>query len=284
MDPPYHYNLPEGTHLFRAKTIAKEGRWYSLKLEDTFRYGREITEYSTTKDLKLLNIMSLTFHNDFMDRLNILYPGNDYDGYDLDKLKCLIPLGLVDLQSQKKFANVFGHQLQTYDISWNEVKDITNSPLLNRHRFSEHHLDTHLVSVLEKIYGNYYDGYISPLKWPSKLYPDNFHREVCLFKINNDVKEESMYIITQNGGYKKVPLPQSTPIIQKSPFTNYSKFYELQKKYSETPKSYTITPLTPNPGDSVPKSIIYINNTHDIKNKHNNLLRSKTRRRNRQTT
>jgi hypothetical protein len=282
MDPPYQYNLPAGTHLFRAKTIAKEGRWYALKLEDIFRYGREITEYSTTKDLKLLNIMSLTFHNDFMDRLNTLYPGKDYDGYDLDKLKCLIPLGLVDLQSQTKFANVFGHTLQTYDLSWNELKDITNAPLLNRHRLSEHHLDTHLVSVLEQIYGHHYDGYISPLEWPSKLGENNFHREVCLFKIRN-IKEEGTYIITQTGGEQKTHLTQSPPAIQKSPFTNYSKFYELQEKYSQKPISYTSIMIPSKPGDSIPQYNIYLNNTHE-KNHEKKIPQSKTRRRNRKTT
>ena len=101
MDPPYLYNLPIHTPLFRAATIAKEGRWYGLALEDAHTYGPRVTEYSTTKELRLLNIMSLTFHNDLMDRLLVKYPGPDHTGIDNDKLKCLIPLGLFDIITQR---------------------------------------------------------------------------------------------------------------------------------------------------------------------------------------
>jgi hypothetical protein len=45
MDPPYLYNLKEGTHIFRAKTLEKKGRWFSFSLNDALSYGENITEY-----------------------------------------------------------------------------------------------------------------------------------------------------------------------------------------------------------------------------------------------
>lgn len=192
MDPAYLYKLPSGTSIFRAKTIAKEGRWYALSLEDAYIYGNTVTEYSTTKELNLLNIMSLTFHYDFIDRLNTLYPGKDNIGIDIDKLKCLVPLGLIDIKSQKIESELFGLKLPINETRWNDILELTSLTLQNRHRLSEHTLDTHLVSILEKIYGSVYDGYISPLKWPTKIHGDFFPREACLFKLGN-VKEEKEY-------------------------------------------------------------------------------------------
>ena len=111
MEPAYSYKLPIGTSIFRATTIAKDGRWYTLSLEDAYTYGELITEYKTNKDLNLINISSLTFHNDFIDRLNVMFPGIDYSGISEEKIKCLMPLGLIDLETQKESMKMFGNDL-----------------------------------------------------------------------------------------------------------------------------------------------------------------------------
>lgn len=209
MDPAFDYNMPKGTVLFRAATVEKEGRWFTLSLQDAATYGETITEYTTNKDLKLLNITSLTFHLDFMDRLNIKFPGDNYSGFDHNKIKCLIPFGLVDIESQKKGMSMIGFHMNENTSNWNPGFDYLSSILYNRHRVSEHSLDTYLVTVLEEIYGEQYDGYISPITWPTKLHGGFFPREVCMFKRGN-VKEEKEHKRSQLGGTMKhiqTPIP-----------------------------------------------------------------------------
>ena len=157
MDPPYLYKLSQGTSLFRAKTIAKEGRWYALSLDDAYTYGSYATEYSTVKDLRLINIMSLTFQNDFMDRLTILYPGSDYSGMDRRRISCLITLGLFDIESQQTASNVMHIPISYNDDMWKDpLLQLNTSYMHHRNRYSEHGMDTHFVSVLEQIYGDIY--------------------------------------------------------------------------------------------------------------------------------
>lgn len=194
MEPAYLYKLPSDTPIFRGKTVAKEGRWYALALDDAYTYGSLVTEYSTTKELRLLNIMSLTFHNDFMDRLMVLYPGKDYSGIDNDKMKCLIALGLFDIDIQRvSYCTVFQANPEWKDSTWNLSREWAVKMLHNRHRYSEHINDTVFVSVLERIYGEHYDGYIAPLCWATKMHGDFFPRELCLFKMGN-VKEEREHV------------------------------------------------------------------------------------------
>jgi hypothetical protein len=202
MEPPYVYRLPENTHIFRATTRSKEGRWFAMTLENAHVYGTHVTEYSTTKELKLLNIMSLAFHNDFIDRLNILFPGNDYKGLDINKIKCLLPLGLYDEKAQKFGANAFnGFQLPHNVSRWDSGMELTSMNLGNRHRFSEHSLDTYMGEVMEKIYGAHFDGFISPIEWPTKVHGGSFPREMCMFKIQN-IKEENTHTKETTGGTK----------------------------------------------------------------------------------
>lgn len=200
MESPFLYKILAGTKIFRAKTINKEGRWYTLSLEDAYSYGENITEYTLLKDLKLINITSLTFHNDYMDRISVLYPGNDYSGYDINKMKCLIPLGLVDLSLQSyEFTSIGGGKIPINETLWNDRLEYLSKSLLNRHRLSEHSLDTNFVSILEKIYGDHFDGYISPIKWPTKIHGHLFPRELFTFKLEN-IKEESSHIRPVSGG------------------------------------------------------------------------------------
>ncbi len=239
MESPYQYTLPSGSKLFRAVTVAKSGRWYSLSLEDSYTYGQKITEYSTTKELKLLNITSLSFHTDFIDRLNIMYPGIDNTGFDIDKIKCFIPLGLVDLQSQVLSLSLLNCQMPINTMNWDIKCELTSMNLLNRHRLSDHALDTHLVSILEKIYGNYYDGYISPIKWPTKLHGGFFPRELCLFKVPNDVKEEKEHIRPQTAGSLTNP---SQKFIK--PLTiDEAYFRNLEHGFLTSEKQYVFKPL-----------------------------------------
>ena len=190
MDPPYLYKLPSGSTIYRATTINKEGRWYALSLEDAFTYGEIVTEYKTKTDLNLINITSLTFHNDFMDRLNVLFPGVDHTGIDHTKLMCMIPLGLFNFESQNTSLGLLNVSIN-HDLSkWNHMLQLLSHNLHDRHRFSEHTLDTKMVCVLEQIYGNYYDGYISPIRWPTKMHGHFFPRELCFFKLGNVVEEK----------------------------------------------------------------------------------------------
>jgi len=199
MKPAYHYNLPSGTRIFRATTIDKEGRWYTLSLQDAYTYGENITEYSTTKDLNLLNIASLTFHNDFIDRLNIIYPDSKNSVPQYEKIKCLLPLGLADIHSQQIGTHLLNTNLPINESCWSSSHDYSSKILMNRHRLSDHRLDSQLVDILQKIYGEVYEGCISPFEWPTKIHGGYFPRELCLFKIQN-IQEETTHKRPQTAG------------------------------------------------------------------------------------
>jgi hypothetical protein len=200
MEPSYVYNLPVGSHIFRATTINKKGRWFCLSLEDAYTYGETITEYATKRDLKLINVMSLTFHLDFIDRLNVFYPGAANSGFDLDKLKCLIPFGLVDLKYQTEALRLLKIDKTLDTRHWNDLLDLISAQMFDRHRFSEHGIDTHMTTVVEKIYGKHFEGFISPLRWPTKMHGHLFPRELCIFDTENILEEINIIKRPHAGG------------------------------------------------------------------------------------
>jgi hypothetical protein len=242
MNPPFLYKLASGTKIFRATTLSKKGRWYTLSLDDAYTYGENITEYITVNELTLLNVTSLTFHNDFLDRLSVLYPGDDYSGFDINKIKCLIPLGLTDLSSQMKNLNFLGNNsLNINETNWNNQLEYLSDNLLNRHRLSEHSLDANFVSVLEKIYGEHFNGYISPIRWPTKLHGHLFPRELCIFnKIDSFIKEVAEYKRPSVGGN----LISKNNIVQCQPFDFSNVDYDaIQAKMSMQIKDILAKPL-----------------------------------------
>ncbi len=253
--------MPIGTRLFRASTIAKEGRWYNLNLNDAYTYGEDITEYSTIKELNLLNVMSLTFHNDFVDRLNVMYPGFNNTGFDEEKIKCLIPFGLLNKSMQQKGLNIFGINIGQNNSPMNIISDYMGELLQDRNRISIHSLDTELTQVLEKIYGKYYDGFISPLKWPTKIHPGSqgfFPQELCFFKLGN-VKEENQHKRPAAGG-------GNINSITNINFTiNTDKIRQIEKEYDEQSKKTKFIPLwNPHTEDVIPDSA-FVKHTNTIK-------------------
>jgi hypothetical protein len=257
MDCVYSYILPENTSIFRATTKAKEGRWYTLDLESAYIYGETITEYKTTKKLKLINITSLTFHLDFIDRLNILFTGDNYNGVSIEKMKCLIPLGLVNLDTQQEMIKILGANIDINIGKWNDILELLSKLLLNRHRFSEHSLDTFLIETLEKIYGNTFDGMISPIKLPSIIHGGLFPRELCIFNHGN-VKEITTY---------KRPEPLSGGNKINSFKIDENHFKKIEKNFIDKMKEHTFKPFwNPHTEDVISKNIRKINKTRKIRN------------------
>lgn len=241
MDPAFLYKLPTGTKIFRAATISKGGRWYTLSLEDAYTYGENITEFVTIKELVLLNITSLTFHIDYMDRVSSLYPANDYSGFDINKFKCLIPLGLIDLPSQMKNLNFLGSTANLDESKWDTVLEYLSNNLLNRHRLSDHSLDTNFATVLEQIYGGNFNGYISPIRWPTKLHGHLFPRELCIFNsVDTFIKEIAEHKRPTIGGNL-----DSISNIQCKPFDFSTVDYNaIQEKMNTQIKNILAKPLT----------------------------------------
>lgn len=231
MDSPFLYKLPAGSTIYRAKTINKEGRWYTLKLEDAYTYGEFITEYKTDRDFNLINITSLTFHYDYIDRLNVMFPGIEHSGFDIEKIKCLIPFGLIDLNSQQNGMSFLNSQINLNETGWNSIFEYISYNLQNRHRFSEHSLDTNMVDILEKIYGHVYDGYISPIRWPTKCHGGLFPRELCFFNLGNTIEHQT-HIRPQSGGmvHASTVMPDMSKI-------DYS---AINEKFSEIIKTMPI--------------------------------------------
>ena len=137
-------------------------------------------------------------------RLNVLFPGHNHIGISEEKLKCLVPLGLIDLETQKESFNMLGNVLNLNMDKWNNNIEFLSKLMLNRHRFSTLELDTYLISVLETIYGSQYDGSISPIRWPTKVHGNLFPRELCIFQYGC-VSEIQTHKRPHIGGGEKMP-------------------------------------------------------------------------------
>lgn len=243
MDCVYSYILPENTSIFRATTKAKEGRWFTLDLESAYTYGENITEYKTIKSLNLINITSLTFHLDFIDRLNILFTGSDYTGFSIEKIKCLIPLGLVNFDTQQEMLKRLGVKIEPNTKDWDSILDLLNKLMLNRHRFSEHSLDSFFIETLEKIYGNVFDGMISSIRLPSILHGGLFPRELCIFKYGT-VKEINSYTRPHSlsGGFKTNNIK-----------IDEEHFRKTEREFLKSSKEFKFKPLwNPHTEDTIP--------------------------------
>lgn len=261
MEPAYLYKLPPNTHIFRATGQSPLGRWYSLSVEEVIMYGRQVTEFSTLKEYRLVNIMSLTFHNDFMDRIMTMFPGSDNDGFDPHKIACALPIGLFDVYSQPYLHNTFyiGKQLEIQTTDWDDKKQWCSQMLHQRQRYSEHKIDTHFTQVMEKIYGSAYDGFIAPLKWPTQMHDGQcrlFPREICFFNIPS-LKTELIYQMNlpSSGGTRTTTNNQQINNLPENIVVNIGKYIRpIWNPYNESPippppldpnKNYYVTPILP---------------------------------------
>jgi hypothetical protein len=197
------FSLKKGTILYRGinnlnnSNIIGNPLWLSLDKSDALLYGTIIIEYELLKDIKLLNIMDLDFHDNYINILNSIYTGTKYDGVDDRKIEASIPIGLPDYETQYNYLLLNKIKLENA-TKWILQHEVAVKFVKNRHRYSTFERDKKFVDTLKLIYGNICNGYISKLKWPSKFHDGFFNRELCLF---NPTKE--LLVQRIKGGSKK---------------------------------------------------------------------------------
>jgi hypothetical protein len=196
-----YLSLKKGTILYRGvndlnnMNIKDIPLWLGLDKYDAKLYGDTVIEYELSRDVKLLNIMDLDFHNNYLNILNLIFKGTNYDGVDAKKIEASIPIGLPDYETQYAYLYSKGIKLEI-PTNWSLEHERAVRFLLNRHRYSTFERDKSFVTILKSIYGNNCDGYISKIKWASKFHDGFFNREVCLFN-------PTPILLIQKGGNKK---------------------------------------------------------------------------------
>jgi len=200
-----YLSLKKGTELYRGINdlnnieIKDDPLWLSLDNIDALLYGNTIIEYVLLKDVNFLNIMDLDFHKNYLNILNLIYTGTKFDGVDDRKIEASIPIGLPDYETQFNYLFLKGVKL-TEPQNWLLEHERAAKFLQNRHRYSIFERDKLLVKTLKLIYGNKCDGYISQIKWPSKLHNGFFNREICLFNPTTEL----LFKKTKGGRKKQI--------------------------------------------------------------------------------
>ena len=204
--------LKEGTILYRGISNFTNHKknsvlWLSEDLDTALLYGPKIIEYKLVKDLKLINLADLSFHEEYMNILNFIYCGSRNDRVDERKLEATIPLGLPNYETQVNYLLSKGVKLNKPQ-KWSDVHEMYSGFFMKRHRYSTYDRDERMVTHLEPIYGKNYNGYITKIAWPSKLHDGFFNREVCLFNPNHEV----LTVNKTYGGAKKQKNPKNNNI------------------------------------------------------------------------
>jgi hypothetical protein len=209
-----YLTLKIGTILYRGINninnldISDKPLWLSVDKDSATLYGDQIIEYKLLKDVKLLNIIDSDFHKNYLNILNLIYTGTNFDGVDNRKIEASIPIGLPDFETQYRYLISKNILIQNV-TKWTTEHEIANKFLFNLHRYSTFEKDKLFVKTLKYIYGNQCNGYISKLKWPSRLHDGFFNREICLFNPMNDLlfikKGGKKRNIKKGGGNYEVP-------------------------------------------------------------------------------
>jgi hypothetical protein len=175
--------IPKDTIIYRGKNDKNEliGNWFAYDKEDALSYG-SIHSFKLNKDIKLINLINGFFHIDYMDKLNLKFTGNNYDGNDLRKMLALFPIGLPKLETQIELSKkVHGTNFKETDN-----KDIIflSSYIYDITRFSDYNIDKDFAKIIMEIYGDKCDGFTIPIKWPNKIQGGLFNREIYIKDIS----------------------------------------------------------------------------------------------------
>lgn len=204
----FDYILPPGVVTYKAmnsdyNTVFNKPSWFTFE-EDAKTYS---SLFKTTKvhkvaldaGLKLINITSTIFHNDFMNKVLL----NMQNEKDRDML--LVPLGIPDLEYQLEFLKELAKDDRNSPIrTLIESKTFDKHPKSvrlfgNHHRCSINVFDNFFVQFIMKHYKDY-NGIISPVKWPTCFHGYNFPTEVCIFSPQKDTKFIETKEILHKGG------------------------------------------------------------------------------------
>lgn len=171
--------IPAGQIFYRGRqaTSSTFGRWYAFDIESASKYGPLVGMYRTSRELRLVNILSFDFRKDYNDRLNLEYPGQDFNGDDFNKYLLMFPIGLPDVEKQKNIWQNLGQQV----IDVNDPRLISHWHCFHKiSRASELNLDREFSNKIQNYYGSQSDGWICPIKPINMTAGVFFHREMYI--------------------------------------------------------------------------------------------------------
>lgn len=242
----FYFILPAGSKLYKGEqqeTVITDERhtWFAEHLTVAQKYGKVVTTYTTTKDLKLINISSPLFHFDYIGKVNLLFRHKDID--DMNKALSLMPLGLPTTNEARRTLSRI--PLTKEQLNINDRDDIIDrvSYLYNAHRMSisvnNVRLDDYLVNTIREIYADY-DGYIQPLSTPTALFGGQYnHPEICIFKPGSALKKPSKGGKKQKGGAKFTDNP---PNVINIPGFTIEKMLERDRRIQGQKPKMTMLP------------------------------------------
>jgi len=183
MEQFFLLTIPKGTEIYRgiSEKNREDGQWFAYEMHVASMYGKRIRKYKLKRDIKVINVQNGFFHIDFMNHVNLLYSGNNYDGIDDRKVRALAPIGLPDVDFQQEFMRRIGvsdHERQIRE-------DFMSRCLFNKNRVSYYAYDPEFVDTVHKIYGDVCDGWTNPIKYVNKYMGGYLEREIFLFDISN---------------------------------------------------------------------------------------------------
>ena len=173
--------------------------WFTKNVTTARAYGRYVHKLLTGRPLKLINVMSISFHNFIQDTLMEMYSTSNFMDTLGERMEYLAPLGLPDINTQTRFLQKrFSH------IKFNHIEDFktTGAFIGQKSRVSVMELDRSLIKLLRRLFTQHgFDGYIAPSAWPSH-YHKMFHDEICLFNMNtcNLIYDHNNLVLSQRGG------------------------------------------------------------------------------------
>ena len=201
----YSYILKAGTDLYHGTNIDKADFqvksqrpfWLGLTEKVASDYGQNKVCVTLGKDLKLINIMHQSFHNELVA---IVY--SDTNLNFVQKATLLAPLGLPSIDTQMHILDSLNGGVYTLkdDPTMKLTLDVYAPFVGNKHRYSvqtpTRNLDMELIEYIiahfntDKAYATY-DGYIAPSYWPSCHHGGFLHPEVCVFPWNSHSEQET---------------------------------------------------------------------------------------------
>ena len=156
----------------------------------------ETYSFSLKRDLKLINLLSISFRMDFWDKCN-----TQMEPEDPERIHCLVAIGICSLEDQ---------QVVSKRVDDCDPMTRLKGNLIGGHRCSSPESDIIFVKTLKKFYeSDGWDGYIIPSNIPS-CFHGTFHKELCLFDALKCIDEsgiKGLERFTQTGGGNTVKSP-----------------------------------------------------------------------------
>lgn len=174
------------------------GYWFGFTPNDTYNYGNITAEFNPVRELKLIDITSHDFYNEFTNKL--LKLSELISTIDEKKDSILFPLGYVNIDTYRNFCN-------DYNINYAKSLDlpvqIATQFIHNRSRHSIKEADINLMNYLRVLYPNC-DGIISQVNLPNIVLNGYHHAEIGLFDPNLMSPPNIIQRIISGGAKKKI--------------------------------------------------------------------------------